>query len=47
VSEKRYQVFVSSTSLDPVDERRVMIDALLESSFIPVGAGLWSAARGE
>jgi hypothetical protein len=40
---KRYQVFVSSTSLDLAEERRLVIDALLESSYIPVGMELFNA----
>ncbi len=42
--EKRYQVFVSSTSLDLANERRLVIDALLEASYIPVGMELFNAA---
>lgn len=42
--EKRYQVFVSSTSIDLVEERRLVIDALLEASYIPVGMELFNAA---
>ena len=44
MTEKRYQVFVSSTSKDLEPERRLVIDALLESSYIPVGMELFSAA---
>jgi Domain of unknown function (DUF4062) len=44
MSEKRYQVFVSSTSLDLDKERRLIIDALLEASYIPVGMELFNAA---
>ena len=32
MSQKRYQVFVSSTSLDLDGERRLVIDALLETT---------------
>jgi hypothetical protein len=42
--EKRYQVFVSSTSIDLANERRLVIDALLEASYIPVGMELFNAA---
>ncbi len=44
MAEKRYQVFVSSTSLDLDIERRLVIDALLEASYIPVGMELFNAA---
>lgn len=44
VDEKRYQVFVSSTSIDLANERRMVIDALLEASYIPVGMELFNAA---
>jgi len=44
MSEKRYQVFVSSTSKDLEVERRLVIDALLEASYIPVGMELFNAA---
>lgn len=42
--ERRYQVFISSTSRDLEDERRAVIDALLEASYIPVGMELFNAA---
>jgi hypothetical protein len=42
--QKRYQVFVSSTSVDLDGERRLVIDALLEASYIPVGMELFNAA---
>lgn len=42
--DKRYQVFISSTSEDLQDERQVVINALLEASFIPVGMELFNAA---
>lgn len=44
MSERRYQVFISSTSLDLAKERRLVIDALLEASYIPVGMELFNAA---
>jgi hypothetical protein len=44
MSERRYQVFISSTSLDLSKERRLVIDALLEASYIPVGMELFNAA---
>jgi Domain of unknown function (DUF4062) len=44
VGERRFQVFISSTSVDLADERRVVIDALLEAGYIPVGMELFNAA---
>ena len=44
IRQKRYQVFVSSTSIDLANERRLVIDALLEASYIPVGMELFNAA---
>jgi uncharacterized protein DUF4062 len=44
MSQKRYQVFVSSTSMDLMKQRRLVIDALLEASYIPVGMELFNAA---
>lgn len=44
LTDKRYQVFVSSTSGDLSDARRIVIEALLESSHIPVGMELFNAA---
>ncbi|MFN7918752.1 MAG: DUF4062 domain-containing protein [Bryobacteraceae bacterium] len=42
--EKRYQVFVSSTFLDLVDERRAVMQALLELNCIPAGMELFPAS---
>lgn len=42
--DKRYQVFVSSTSNDLQEERQIVINALLEASYIPVGMELFNAA---
>src|SRR5437868_4647949 len=42
--EKRYQVFVSSTSLDLLEERRAVIEALLLMDCIPSGMELFPAA---
>src|SRR5215471_17228648 len=44
MNERRYQVFVSSTSQDLADERQIVINALLEASYIPVGMELFNAA---
>jgi hypothetical protein len=41
---KRYQVFVSSTSNDLQPQRQIVINALLEASYIPVGMELFNAA---
>src|SRR4051812_13212662 len=42
--KKRYQVFVSSTYQDLIEERRHVIHALLESKCIPSGMELFPAA---
>jgi Domain of unknown function (DUF4062) len=42
--EKRYQVFVSSTSVDLSRERRAVIEALYEASYFPVGMEFFNAA---
>jgi hypothetical protein len=42
--EKKYQVFVSSTYIDLVDERKEVIQALLELDCIPVGMEMFPAA---
>lgn len=42
--EKRYQVFVSSTYLDLVEERREVMQALLELDCIPAGMELFPAS---
>jgi hypothetical protein len=41
--EKRYQVFVSSTFADLQDERKKVIQTLLELDFIPAGMELFPA----
>ncbi|MFE0463044.1 DUF4062 domain-containing protein [Kitasatospora sp. NPDC058965] len=43
--ERRYQVFVSSTYTDLVDERREVIQALLELDCIPAGMEMFPAAN--
>lgn len=43
MDDKRYQVFVSSTSNDLQEERQIVINALLEASYIPVGMELFKA----
>ncbi|MCC4791169.1 MULTISPECIES: DUF4062 domain-containing protein [Vibrio] len=42
--EKKYQVFVSSTYVDLIDERKEVIQALLELDCIPIGMELFPAA---
>ena len=42
--DKRYQVFVSSTYVDLVEERRAIIQALLELDCIPAGMEMFPAA---
>ena len=42
--EKKYQVFVSSTYTDLIDERKEVIQALLELDCIPVGMEMFPAA---
>ncbi len=42
--EKRYQVFVSSTFADLIEERRVVMHALMELSCIPAGMELFPAS---
>jgi len=44
---KKYQVFVSSTFEDLKDERRIIIEAILNSGHIPVGMELFSASNDE
>ena len=41
---KKYQVFVSSTFMDLIDERQEVMQALLELDCIPVGMELFPAA---
>jgi hypothetical protein len=43
MAKKRYQVFVSSTFTDLKEERREVIQALLELEFIPAGMELFQA----
>nr|WP_321269654.1 DUF4062 domain-containing protein [uncultured Tolumonas sp.] len=44
---KKYQIFISSTYLDLVDEREQIIKACLEMGHIPVGMEMFSAADEE
>jgi hypothetical protein len=43
--DRRYQVFVSSTYTDLIDERRELIQALLEMECLPAGMELFPAAN--
>ena len=43
-AEVRHQVFVSSTYVDLIEERRTVIQALLELDCIPAGMALFPAA---
>lgn len=45
--DKKYQVFVSSTYKDLIDERKEVIQALLELECIPIGMELFPAADEE
>lgn len=45
--EKKYQVFVSSTYIDLIEERQEVMQALLELDCIPVGMELFPAADEE
>lgn len=42
--QKKYQVFVSSTYQDLIDERKEVTQALLESNCIPTGMELFPAS---
>lgn len=43
--DRRYQVFISSTYMDLVDERREVIQALLEMDCLPAGMEMFPAAN--
>lgn len=43
--DRRYQVFISSTFTDLIDERREVIEALLEMDAIPAGMELFAAGN--
>lgn len=43
--EKRYQVFISSTYLDLIEERKEVLEALLELDCLPAGMELFPAAN--
>ena len=43
MSNKKYQVFISSTYTDLRDERQAAVEAILKSGHIPAGMELFSA----
>ena len=45
--EKKYQIFISSTYEDLIEEREQAIKAVLEMGHIPVGMEMFSAADEE
>lgn len=44
---RKYQIFISSTYTDLIDERRLIIDALLKIDFIPAGMEMFVASNTE
>lgn len=45
--DKRYQVFVSSTYVDLKEERKAIIESLLNAKYIPAGMEMFSASNDE
>lgn len=45
--DKRYQVFVSSTFIDLKEERKAIIEGLLNAKFIPAGMEMFAASNDE
>jgi len=45
--DKRYQVFISSTFTDLKEERKAIIETLLNAKFIPAGMEMFSASNDE
>jgi len=45
--DKRYQVFVSSTFTDLREERKAIIESLLNAKYIPAGMEMFSASNDE
>ncbi len=45
MSEKRYQVFISSTYEDLKEERKEVVESILETNNIPVGMELFAASN--
>ncbi len=44
MTDKRYQIFISSTFLDLIDERQTVLRAVLELDHMPAGMELFPAA---
>lgn len=42
--EKKYQVFISSTYKDLIEERRLVMEALLQMNCFPVGMEYFNAS---
>ena len=42
---KKYQVFISSTYLDLIDERQAAVEAILKAGHIPAGMELFTASN--
>ncbi len=45
--DKRYQVFISSTFNDLIEERKAIIETLLKAKYIPAGMEMFSASNDE
>ena len=45
--DKRYQVFISSTFTDLKEERKAIIESLLNAKYIPAGMEMFSASNDE
>lgn len=45
--EKRYQVFISSTFEDLKEERKAIIETLLNAKYIPAGMEMFLASNEE
>ena len=42
---KKYQIFISSTYIDLIDERQAAVEAILQSGHIPAGMELFAASN--
>ena len=45
MQEKKYQIFISSTYLDLIEERQKVIDIILSSEHIPIGMEMFNASN--
>jgi hypothetical protein len=45
ISKKKYQIFISSTYTDLIDERQAAVEAVLKAGHIPAGMELFRAGR--